>query len=341
MTEYDLLSNLSYKTWNMNKTIESLAQIVNNNIKLKNEVLSLKDINKDELNSKLEQLTVSYKEFGDSYRHVLNEFGWKSVNSYQAFSTVSWNEDKSNFITLLKVLMGSEVEKEDKNKYSDICDKICDIFSKRTAKNMFQRIEQIRAYHINREESLYMLEKCYGLSRKILKEITNKYSTIFENEKDILYLVLDEVYKLDKESNQDFFIQQIKMRKESRRKNKLLWENCGLSDVDTQGNILKGVSGNRGKVSGKVCIVKNIIEFSKLKEGDILVCKYTDPLWTPLFSLAKAVVSDTGGPLSHSAIVAREYDIPAVLGCGNATKILKDGDNIFVDGDNGTIQISN
>nr|WP_303396670.1 PEP-utilizing enzyme [Clostridium tyrobutyricum] len=69
-----------------------------------------------------------------------------------------------------------------------------------------------------------------------------------------------------------------------------------------------------------------------------MVCKYTDPSWTPLFSLAKAVVSDTGGPLSHSAIVAREYNIPAVLGCGSATKILKDGDAIIVDGDKGIVQ---
>jgi len=88
-----------------------------------------------------------------------------------------------------------------------------------------------------------------------------------------------------------------------------------------------------------VRIIHDLSEFGKLKQGEILVCKYTDPVWTPLFTIAKAVVSDTGGPLSHSAIVAREYNIPAVLGCGNATKVLSDGQEIIVNGDEGIVQI--
>lgn len=128
------------------------------------------------------------------------------------------------------------------------------------------------------------------------------------------------------------------MRKKSRGKNKILWESLQLGSQNNGENVLKGVCGNRGKASGQVCIVKDMGEFSKLKSGDILVCRYTDPYWTPLFSVAKAVISDTGGPLSHSAIVAREYNIPAVLGCGNATSVLKDGDKVVVDGDKGTVE---
>lgn len=81
---------------------------------------------------------------------------------------------------------------------------------------------------------------------------------------------------------------------------------------------------------------------TKARQGDILVCRYTDPSWTPLFVLASAVVSDTGGPLSHSAIVVREYDIPAVFGCGNATEMLQDGQEIIiiVDDDNGIVQLA-
>lgn len=77
----------------------------------------------------------------------------------------------------------------------------------------------------------------------------------------------------------------------------MLWESCELSDFDYKGDVLKSVSGSRGKVTGKVCAINDITEFSKLKKDEILVCKYTNPSWTPLFSLAKAVVSDTGGPL--------------------------------------------
>ena len=60
--------------------------------------------------------------------------------------------------------------------------------------------------------------------------------------------------------------------------------------------------------------------------------------WTPLFSLASAVVADAGGVASHAAIVAREYGIPAVMGTGNATQLLTDDQNVWIDGDNGTVQ---
>ncbi|RJP48685.1 MAG: hypothetical protein C4557_12460 [Anaerolineaceae bacterium] len=77
---------------------------------------------------------------------------------------------------------------------------------------------------------------------------------------------------------------------------------------------LKGLSGSPGLAARTVKVISGPAEFDKLEAGDVLVCPYTDPAWTPLFTLACAVVSDTGGPLSHAAIVAREYGIPAVLG---------------------------
>ena len=71
--------------------------------------------------------------------------------------------------------------------------------------------------------------------------------------------------------------------------------------------------------------------------GDVLVAKLTTPAWTPLFARVAAIVTDVGGPLSHGSIVAREYGIPAVLGTGNATQLIQDGQTITVDGDNGMV----
>ncbi len=79
-------------------------------------------------------------------------------------------------------------------------------------------------------------------------------------------------------------------------------------------------------------------QFGKLARGDVLVCPSTSPAWTPLFSIASAVVTDIGGAASHAAIVAREYGIPAVLGSGDATRVLADGDLIEVDGAAGTVR---
>jgi pyruvate,water dikinase len=78
-------------------------------------------------------------------------------------------------------------------------------------------------------------------------------------------------------------------------------------------------------------------EFSTVKPGDILICRTTDPAWTPLFGLAAAIVTETGGLLSHAAIVAREYGIPAVLGVAGALDRFPAGTTIVVDGTQGTV----
>lgn len=76
-----------------------------------------------------------------------------------------------------------------------------------------------------------------------------------------------------------------------------------------------------------------------MRPGDILVANTTTPAWTPLFSMAAAVVTDIGGPLSHGSIVAREFGIPAVMGTGIATKRIQSGQTITVDGNEGTVTI--
>jgi pyruvate,water dikinase len=80
-------------------------------------------------------------------------------------------------------------------------------------------------------------------------------------------------------------------------------------------------------------------DFGQMRQGGILVAKITTPAWTPLFALASGIVTDVGGPLSHSSIVAREYQIPAVLGTGVATERIKRGQRITVDGDGGVVKI--
>ena len=117
-----------------------------------------------------------------------------------------------------------------------------------------------------------------------------------------------------------------------------VWDASKLLVFNAKGDILKGVSGSTGSAVGKVCIIRSPKEFYKMQKGDILVCHFTDPEWTPLFKLASAVVADTGATLSHAAIVAREFNIPAVLGVGFATTRFKDGDIIQVDGNKGIVK---
>jgi pyruvate,water dikinase len=101
---------------------------------------------------------------------------------------------------------------------------------------------------------------------------------------------------------------------------------------------LVGVSGSPGRYTGTVRIIRDESEFSQLAHGDVLVCPITTPTWSVLFGQAGAIVTDAGGVLSHSAIIAREHGIPAVLGTGDATRRLKNGQTVVVDGTNGVVQ---
>jgi len=101
--------------------------------------------------------------------------------------------------------------------------------------------------------------------------------------------------------------------------------------------ILKGIPASTGVVKGKVRIILDPSDNSKMKKGDILVTEMTNPLFVPAIQKAKAIITNIGGILSHAAIVSRELGIPCVVGTKKATKILKNNQQIKVDGEEGTI----
>jgi phosphohistidine swiveling domain-containing protein len=102
---------------------------------------------------------------------------------------------------------------------------------------------------------------------------------------------------------------------------------------------VRGFPGSAGIVVGTVRVLADAADGAALRSGEVLVTMTTNVGWTPLFPRAAAVVTDVGAPLSHAAIVARELGIPAVVGSGNATMILKTGDRVRVDGTAGTVEV--
>jgi pyruvate,water dikinase len=102
---------------------------------------------------------------------------------------------------------------------------------------------------------------------------------------------------------------------------------------------VSGFPGASGVVEGTVRVLRSVDEGEQLRPGEILVTTVTNIGWTPLFPRAAAVVTDVGAPLSHAAIVARELGIPAVVGCGNATSVLRTGHRVRVDGSRGTVEV--
>ena len=102
---------------------------------------------------------------------------------------------------------------------------------------------------------------------------------------------------------------------------------------------IRGFAASSGVVEGPARVVKSVEEIARLQKGDILVCQITNPTWAPVFQKISGAVSDIGGSMSHAAIVAREYGLPAVVGTGTATSRIRDGQRIRVDGGRGIVTL--
>src|SRR5437879_1750568 len=112
-----------------------------------------------------------------------------------------------------------------------------------------------------------------------------------------------------------------------------------LEGAGAAGRTLNGFAGSPGVAEGRARVVIDVRELDRLEEGEILVAPVTVPSWTPVFGRIKAAVSAIGGVMSHAAIVAREYGLPAVVGTGFATSTIKTGQRIRVDGDKGVVTL--
>jgi len=112
-----------------------------------------------------------------------------------------------------------------------------------------------------------------------------------------------------------------------------------ISEAPDRGSmIVKGQTGFAGKVQGLVCLVNDLKDLQHVKEGCILVTPSTTPAYVPVLSKISAIVTNEGGILCHAALISREMKIPCVIGTKNATRILKDGDMVEVDADNGIVR---
>ena len=105
------------------------------------------------------------------------------------------------------------------------------------------------------------------------------------------------------------------------------------------GDVLTGVAGSPGVMEGTARVVVDPFDAEPLEPGEVLVCRFTDPSWAPLFSLADALVIDIGAAASHGAIVARELGVPCVIGTGDGTRRIRTGDRLLVDGSAGRVEI--
>lgn len=208
-----------------------------------------------------------------------------------------------------------------------------------------------------REDSLADMGMGHTTIRRMLGELGKRFvaNSALENAEDIYWLVEDEVDKLvfllELKEKLPSYSSTVSARKaEWRAQMKLVppallpaksrWAKLLPWSRENTGDFIKGLGASAGKVTATARVVFAPEDFDRMKPGDVLVAVTTTPAWTPLFTMASAVVTDIGGPLSHSSIVAREYGIPAVLATGNGTRRIHDGQTVTVDGSMGIVSLN-
>ncbi|MGP4063491.1 phosphoenolpyruvate synthase [Oceanobacillus sp. M65] len=212
-----------------------------------------------------------------------------------------------------------------------------------------QKIDLIRGFIGYREYPKYAMINRYFAYKKALLEEAEKLvqEGVVHEKEDIYYLTFEEFHEVVSTKKLDYQI--ISQRKDEYT----LYEKLTPPRVITSdGEIITGdykrenlpaeaivgLPVSSGVIEGRARVILNM-EDADLDDGDILVTSFTDPSWTPLFVSIKGLVTEVGGLMTHGAVIAREYGLPAVVGVENATKLIRDGQQIRVHGTEGYIEI--
>lgn len=212
-----------------------------------------------------------------------------------------------------------------------------------------RRINIIRNFIGYREYPKYgMVSRYYVYKEALMKEANRLMMTNIINEKeDIYYLTFDELREVIATNKLDYEI--IGKRKEEFKSFEKL---TPPRVITSEGEIitgkyksenipegaLAGLAVSSGVIEGRARVILSM-EDADLEEGDILITTFTDPSWTPLFVSIKGLITEIGGIMTHGSVIAREYGLPAVVGVENATKLIKEGDRIRVNGTEGYVEI--
>ncbi|CAM4442140.1 pyruvate,water dikinase [Paenibacillus endophyticus] len=210
-------------------------------------------------------------------------------------------------------------------------------------------IDLVRNFIGYREYPKYgMINRYFVYKQALLKEAEQlAHAGVIDEEEDVYYLSFEQFHDVVRSKKLDYQII-------SKRKNEYkLYEKLTPPRVMTSdGEIISGkykrenlpvgaIAGlpvSSGLVEGRARVILSM-EYADLEDGDILVTTFTDPGWTPLFVSVKGLVTEVGGLMTHGAVIAREYGLPAVVGVENATKLIKDGQRIRVHGTEGYVEI--
>lgn len=303
------------------------------------------------------QSTEEGRKFLKALAVFLSRHGARTVEEFELASP-RWREDPTFILTVIRNYLHADPAFNPATALRQHR-VFCNVATARIARQMgplkswlFRRVlRAYKAYVPLRENMKYRLMEGYEALRRSFLELGDHLCTasLLDAREDIFFLTAGEALAAGREGPIDAGEIRVKVnrrRAERTRQerfqppevivgNDLAW---ALDDNDLE--TLQGIGCSPGYAVGKARVIRDITMASHLQPGEILVAPSTDPGWTPLFLTAAAVVTDSGGFLSHGATVAREYGIPAVVNTKKASKLVKNGQVIIVDGNQGIVYLS-
>lgn len=356
-----LISGLDHKLTETNQKIHNLAAEIAKNKGLKSIITETKP---NEILDKLSShQNLNIKNFNKKFKQFLEDQGDRGFTREPYYPR--WREEPKYVFEILKSLISEKEQKidliQEKNKRHRI---IIEKYIESKIRSQFLGFLKWKIYSIIlnlskryikfREAQRFNLDKWITLNRNIYLEI----GAIFQSKNyikissDIFFLRRREVEYLIKQKNKATKIKKLKSRIDERRRTFKEYEDkippkfisgrrefndCLEYEEDSKN--FKGIPASQGENTAPIRVLTSIEDISKVKSGEILVVPRTDPGWTPIFSKIGGLITETGGVLSHGAVVSREYGVPAVTNISNACKYFKTGEIVNINGYNGVVRV--
>ncbi len=300
------------------------------------------------------------REARDAIRAFLDKYGMRCVGEID-ITRPRWSERPT---TLVPVILGNiknfepgASEQRFEQGRQDASTKEQEVLERlkalpdgdRKAEEAKRMIDRVRTFIGYREYPKYGMVSRYFVYKQALLEEAERLvqARVLREKEDIFYLTFQELHDVVRANQVDY--QLIRQRKDAFRSYQALTPPRVLTSDgegiagdyrrdDVPAGALVGLPVSAGTIEGRARVVHDMAE-ADLEAGDILVTAYTDPSWSPLFVTIKGLVTEVGGLMTHGAVIAREYGLPAVVGVEQATRLIRDGQRIRVHGTDGYIEI--
>ena len=336
---FSTINHTQFTTNSVKFRLEKLVKKIKSSPILKNAFLKYST-------NKLEGLLIKTSIGQEIYNDIIQcavLFGDRGTQEFE-LSSPRWSENPTTFLITLKSLIHSNVDKSFSSKFSSIKErKISKMASnKLLTRSIINRIYKAFVFYRENREKTKLLLVNYFFELRTRYLILEDYfikENILKKRGDIFLLKFEEIKNIMSKNGK--FLKNYTIIEDRRKIHDLY---CSMADtnsgkyVENTHSSLSGTGVSGGIYTGKARIVtSNNLE--KLKRGEILVTEYTDPGWMPIFLTSGAIVTELGGVLSHTAILLREFEKPAIFAVENVTRIIRNGQIITVDGDKGKIYL--